>query len=81
MKGRSPRTALVAGSSVGIFLVVAFAAATADLKSPRPDTVAREGNQRSGNQIELAQVTAPHAGNALGRPPAPRYRIVSSASH
>jgi hypothetical protein len=37
--------------------------------------------QRSGNQIEVAQVTAPHAGNALARPPAPRYRIVSTGSH
>ena len=155
MKGRSLGTALVAGTSAGIFMVVAFAAAAGDLKSPRPDTLMREGRpvsidlspnasaltywvgesdswhvvatvdtviardseaethaverfssvllpgksqqisvpvaigepqkilriQRSGNKIEVAQVTAPHAGNALGRPPAPRYRIVSSASH
>src|SRR5689334_21767713 len=151
MKGRSLGTALVAGTSAGIFLVVAFAAAAADLKSPRPDTLVREGQpvsidlspnasaltywvgksdgrhvvttvdtviardteaethavvrfssvllpgksqqisvpiaigeshkilriQRSGNQTEVAQVTASHAGNALGRPPSPRYRIVS----
>src|SRR5690348_13282423 len=41
MKGSS--LALVAGTSAGIFPVVAFAAATADLRSPRPDTVVREG--------------------------------------
>ena len=155
MKLRSLGTAMVAGTSASIFLVAAFAAAIADPKSPRPDTVVREAQpvstelspnasaltywvgesdgwqvvttvdtviardseaethavvrfssvllpgqsqqisvpvaigepqkilriQRSGNQIEVAQVTAPHAGNALARPPAPRYRIVSTGSH
>jgi len=155
VKLRSLGTAMVAGTSAGIFLVAAFAAAIADPKSPRPDTVVREAQpvstelspnasaltywvgesdgwhvvttvdtviargseaethavvrfssvllpgqsqqisvpvaigepqkvlriQRSVNQIEVTQVTTPHAGNALGRPPAPRYRIVSSASH